>query len=277
MPPCIREGQFMDEFDVTSSSYHRKNNITLGDEGEHTLYVWCTDTFWRPEPYKYTFELKVDTSAPVITSLYTTPASPIAERPINATMSVVADEKVICRYSSVAEQYEDMGNEFSDNDEYKTRKNTHIYFPTNIEDTFYVACKNQAGLISETKDITIKVDSTIPLSITDHTEPYQGSAMPKLAVETNKKASCRYSFVDPDVKTGTLLGSTDSYAHTATLQVNVSSSEHTVYVRCFRSGEDEKATVMFFVDITPPAMEYVDDTSKLAAYPELTPPIRSRR
>ncbi|MCK5283532.1 MAG: hypothetical protein KAK00_09080 [Nanoarchaeota archaeon] len=268
-----RDFDFMNEFDSTNSDRHTKSSMTLNDENNHKLYVWCKDPYFsNTKVYRYIFDLKVDKTPPVIRSLYTFPKSPAAELPINMTLTAVTDEPVMCRYSTIEEPFSDMQNDFHNyfEPDFRTKKDVYIYIEQEDMYTYYVACQNQAELISAVKPINFVLDTTIPLKIIDHTEKYQGTTSPTLAIETNKRALCRYSFSDPEAISGKTLGSGDSYSHTATLPVNFSSHDYTVYVKCIKSGETAKITVNFIIDLTPPIMQYVNDTSLIYGYPEFT-------
>ncbi len=264
--------EFMAAFDATGTSVHHKEDMTINDENEHKIHVWCKDEYWRVAPYKYPFDLKVDKTKPVINKVNSLPASPIGEADFNITISAEINEPVICRYSTTEKNYSEMEGRFFDyfEGDFRTTKLKEIYIGEEGDYEFHIACEDMAGHISNTKTLSIEVDTSIPFKITDHTEEYQGNETPVLAIETNKKSACFYDFVDPEVTNGYNFGETDSYAHTDIISASVVSGEYEIYVKCFRATESAKQTVRFTVDLTPPVMEYVNDTSTFAGKPELS-------
>jgi len=260
------------EFDYSYGMNHMKDGIELTDENPHTLNVWCKDIFWRDAPFRYQFNLKVDTTEPIINSLLSHPSNPVAELPTTLKLMAETNEPVICKYSEVSSVYDFMEHKFKDYDEpdFRTVSKAYINLSIEREYSYMVACENEAELISDTHNITVAVNTSAPLIITDHTDNFQTEESPTIAIETNKRAICKYSFTDQDVVTGPRLGTDDTYFHTATLDVNVTSGSHTIYVRCFTSGESVTHTVSIIQETTAPEMEYVNDTSRIDDYPEFS-------
>jgi hypothetical protein len=270
--------EFMNEFDSSNSTKHIIDSIHLGNQNQQMLYVWCIDKYWKDSEYRYNryyvFPLQVDKSNPTINQILTTPPNPIGETNVNITITVQANEPVKCRYSETQQNYNNMENSFIDysDDDFKTIKKTYLYVEKEGQFTYYVSCKNKAERFSSTKEFNIKVDENEPLKITDFTERYQGNTSPILAVMTNKRTTCRYSFTDSTVNEyDGRLASPDAYAHTATLDVNFPSATYQIYVKCLKSGSQNKIiTVTFTIDLTPPIINFVNDTSNLAENPEFT-------
>ena len=223
-------------FDSTDSIVHSTSDFSLGDQNDHTIYVWCIDPYWNPlldrGAYKYSFDLRFDSTKPSIEQLFTFPESPIAEIPANVSLQLRADEPVVCRYDEVEQDYASMDYEFIDYPDrlYDTIKEAYEYITSSADYAFNVACENEAELVSDTYLLQFTVDPSIELNIVDHTEPYQGSTTPTIAVETNKQAGCRYSFVSYAATDG-FLESDLSYMHTKTLtNINLSEFDYIVYI-----------------------------------------------
>ena len=263
------EYDFMTIFDSTGSVEHKINDfnqIPDGSTAEQFLYVKCNDPVQGLGAK--TFKLKVDTTPPVIEAAYAYP-NPVIENPPTTSLKVQTDELVICRYSKSTPNYLQMEGKFSSiGEDFKTiHEQKNITLPGGGSYTYYMGCRNLAELDSGIKTIDILVDFNIPLNITDHTPGFFPSSPAYLAVETNKKAQCKYS-TDSSVDSGNLFGPS-GYVHVKALEL--SAGRYIYYVKCKDDiGWSNIVQIKFSIDSTSPEMRYVNDTSTLLSHPEFT-------
>ena len=266
------EYEFMSPFTITGSILHRIssfNEIASGDTIIHKLNIRC-----KTKKYGVTyksFDISVDSTPPQLISAFTFP-NPIIEQPFTTTFSVEADEPVICKYSSSSKEFDVMEGKFEgfDNNTFKTINKQEITVESEGKYLYYVSCKNKAELISNVKEIQFDVDLSIPLEIISHTPEFFNSTNVILAIETNKKAQCQFSETDVTAKTGELFGAS-GYTHTKKLISSL--GKHTYYVVCkdqFLKKFSDVKSIIFTVDVTPPIILSVNDSSTLTDKPEFT-------
>jgi hypothetical protein len=264
----------MNSFDSTNSSLHIKQNPkNVSENKANNLFVWCIDSYWRPNPFRYEFKLRIDNSSPVLTDLFTFPRSPIGETGVNVTLTAVADEPVRCKYSATNQNYNQMENKFENlfDGDFRNAKNAYVFAASQGDYKYYIACENEAGLISETKNITFVLDESVPLRIYNHTDEYQGTSSPLISVETNKRASCVYGVSEDSLIKDFKASST--YNHTVTFEGTLPQGINTVYVKCYGYSESDRVTTALrvVVDTTKPNMSYVNDTNIFSpSYPEIS-------
>jgi len=266
------EFEFMDLFTTTGGTLHTISNfnrISNGDIKTHKLFVKCKDN--RYGITANSFDINVDNTAPQLKTLFAYP-NPVVEKPSNTTLTVESNEPVICKFSITSNQFENMERKFDGFNESNFRIINKAQVNFNNEGTFlfFVACENKAEIPSESKEISVKVDSTIPLSVISHTLAYSSSTDIALAIETNKKSQCKFSDNDPTVQNGELFGS-PGYAHTKSLTLG--QGKYTYYVICkdqFLQKFSDVLPVIFVIDTTPPTVLSVDDSSTLSYNPQFT-------
>ena len=264
------EYNFMDDFYITGGLEHRINDfgqIPGESTAEYNFHVKCDDGVYALG--HEVFKLRVDTTPPIIVTAFANP-NPIIEEPTETDLKVQTDEPTICKYSETQTDYSSMAHEFPDfGVDFKTVNTKNLSLSGAESFTYYVGCENEAGLISEIATINVDIDLTAPLVITDHTHAYSNTTTINLAVETNKRAQCKYSATDPTVDSGSLFGPSD-HDHVRPLQL--SPGQYTYYVKCIDDYFKEWSNVIqiqFAIDTTLPVMEYVDDSSSLSN-PEIT-------
>ena len=247
---------FLTSFDAVAGNRYTIRNVQFPDESWHTIHVLCNE-LQSPIPTLHSLPVRYDTQAPLVQA-FTLPASPIVELPADFNLTTSANEEVLCRYSTASnEAFElmlSLGSGFS------RSPSTGLQLTTVGTTTYTVQCEDRAGLRSEKQSVTLVVDPTVPLRITDHTEALQGSLPPKIQIETNKRASCRYDLTNPNPMTGLSLFTLNSYTHTATLS-SAASTTRNAYVLCFRGSESATANVSFLVDTSAPVMQYITISS----------------
>ncbi len=266
------EFEFMDRFASTGTNLHSVpnfNKIPSGDTTVHKLNVKCKDT--RYGISSKSFDINVDTTPPQLKSAYAYP-NPIIEMPHTTTLTAEADEPVVCKFSSTTQEFSAMEGKFSgfDDNNFKLISKEEITLESEGDYIYYIACKNKAELNSDVKSVPIKVDLSIPMSITSHTPEFFNSTNVVLALETNKKSQCKFSEADATAQSGEIIGA-PGYSHTR--QLSVAPGKHTFYIICkdqFLEQFSGVATITFTVDITPPVILSVDDSSTLKDNPEFT-------
>lgn len=265
------EFEFMDAFPLTGGIRHtiqNFNKIAYGDAKTHKLNVRCKGSYGISFN---SFELNVDTSPPLLKSVFAFP-NPIVEKPSITTLAIETDEGVICRYSNNSKEFDKMEGKFAGFDEnnFKSISKQAITLENEGSFLYFAACKNKAEIISETKEIAIKVDLTIPISIISHTPDYFNSTNSILAIETNKKSQCKFSETDTTAQNGEVFGA-PSYSHTR--QLALSPGKHTFFIVCkdqYLQKFSDVATVTFTIDVTPPIVLSVNDSSTLEDKHEFT-------
>ncbi len=264
------EYDFMDSFDSTGSTSHKVtsfNKIANGDKGTYKLYVKCKDPKYGET--SNVFDLSVDNTPPEIKQISALP-NPVVEEPKITMLSVETDELAICKYSNISSSYSNMEGKFIgfDEEEYKIINKQNITLNREGDFTYYVVCENKAGATSSSKQISLSVKLNASLQIISRTQEFFNSTNIFLSVETNKKSQCKYSETDPEVQTGEVFGP-PGYFHKA--DIISSNGRHTFYVICkdqYQQKFSDVLRIIFTVDLTPPEMLSVDDTSTLDSFPE---------
>ncbi|MBI3035172.1 hypothetical protein HYY71_02515, partial [Candidatus Woesearchaeota archaeon] len=265
------EFEFMDRFATTGATSHtitNFNKIALGDTNTHKLNVRCR----AQRGFSFaSFDISVDPTPPQLKNAFAFP-NPIVEKPSATKLTVESNEPVICKYSSASRNFESMEGKFEgfDNGTFKIINKHEIILENEGNFLYFIACKNKAELNSETKDIPFRVDLTIPISIISHTPEFFSSTNAVLAVETNKKSQCKFSETDSTAQNGEIFGGA-GYSHTR--QMALAPGKHTFYIVCkdqFLQRFSDVAPVTFTIDVTPPIILSVDDSSTLAGNPEFT-------
>jgi len=265
------EYDFMEPFTISGGTTHTISSfskIASGDTNMHKLYIKCKD---QRGLFFNSFDLNVDSTPPQIKNAFAFP-NPVIEKPSITTLTIESDEPVVCKFSSSSQQFDAMEGRFDgfDNNTFRTINRQAITLDNEGSFSYYVACRNKAGLDSQVNQISFQVNLSIPISIISHTPPYFNSTKVVLAVETNKKSQCKFSELDPTAQTGEIFGAPD-YSHTR--QLISSPGQHTFYIVCkdqFLQKFSDVTTVNFAVDVTPPEMLFVNDSSTFELFPQKT-------
>ena len=263
------EYEFMDPFPSTGATAHTIQSfdkIPSGDTKNHKLNVKCKDG--RDRVVSKSFDINVDVTPPQIKNVFSYP-NPIIEKPSTTLLTIEADEPVICKFSTSSREFGVMEGKFEnfDNNTFKTINKQAVTLENEGDFLYFVACKNKAELYSDVKEIPVKVDLKIPISIISHTPEFFNSTSAVLAIETNKKSQCIFSETDPAVQNGELFGA-PGYSHTK--QITANAGRHVFYIKCkdqFLQQWSGVVQIVFTIDLSAPSMTYVDDTS-----PEDFPP-----
>jgi len=254
-------------FSSSGGKTHTKTDFSLDDENIHKFYVRCDDTYWDPDENVVKFELSIDPSKPVIT---TAKADDIIEIPLKTLLVVETDDETICKYDSTEQEYASMSKKFPkfdepDFSEAHTQKIT-LQDDTSKDYTYYVACENRAGLISEPEDIMFRVDLNKDLIITQITPKYINKSSVSLSITTNKNAECYYNNVSTETEINLPFGAS-GYEHKKLLPP-LSDGHHNYYVKCYRGTTTSIKDIEFNIDTAPVETPIVNDTSNIDDYPE---------
>ncbi len=264
---------FMSAFDPKPkpSTEHKKISFDgIKKDGEvHKLNINCKDEVSGKNTLQ-SFDISVDLTEPEIITAYAYP-NPITEDSKTTSLTVQSNEPIICKFGTdlgkdPGAMFDQMkGFEDFDKNNFKTITSQKITLENEGEFTYYVACKNKAGLKSDVKEVIIKVDLSIHLIITSHTEPLFGSENVKLSIETNKESSCNY-------KLGSQITLFGEQGYTHQKDITLTNGKHNLLVKCSAKGgvENDQINVEVIVDTQKPQMVFVDDTSNFEQFPEKT-------
>ncbi|MBS3130981.1 hypothetical protein J4212_00975 [Candidatus Woesearchaeota archaeon] len=250
----------MESFSSTGGTIHSTpsyNKIASGDRSEHTLYVKCKDSF-RNEEKKAELKIRVDPDRPKIITAFADP-NPVVDIDLNTTLSVQTDKEAVCRYSLSKSNFSQMEGEFPGYRQKIFGISNHkaISLEDKKDYKIYISCMARNELLSDVREISVKSDLSIPLSIKSLTPAMASSKSIDLIVSTNKASNC-YLINDP-------LGSEGKY-HSK--KVNVFPGKNTFNVQCFAGQEKADTKIEVLVDDTPPVMVFVNDNSTLKDNPE---------
>jgi len=244
------------------------------------LYVKCNDVY--NDTVTDVFSISVDSLRPNI-QVGVNPRQ-IVSYPLETTVSVSSDDKVVCRYSSTETDYTNMefimdGAKENESSSYKT---SILQIIGNLIDktsyTYNVACKNLAGLVSDTVAISFEVDTGITGIVTVNypkNNMYTSNTSFKFNVTTNINGICYYG--DTSNPT-TVLGSSEYKTQHSSPTLTFSTGTYTYYFRCLllhqnATGaytEEVKTQVTFTIDLTRPSTPIVEDISPLDDEPSYT-------
>ncbi len=266
------EFNFMNRFSLTTGTTHtiqNFNKIQTGDNSSHRLYVKCNSTRYGIQ--SNSLGISVDTTPPQIKKAFAYP-NPVIEDPINTTLTIESDEQTLCKFSPTATSFDTMEGKFDDFEEntFKVINRHSLNLNNQGNYSYFVLCQNKAGLNSDLKIINFSVDLSRQLVIASHTPAFFNSTAITLAIQTNKKAQCKYSEIDSTAQTGTVFG-LSGYSHTKELVLTP--GEHVFYILCKDQYLEQWSNIFslsFNIDITGPVMLYVNDTSTDNLPPEKT-------
>ncbi len=259
----------MKQFSATGGIIHRLDNfneIPDGDQSEHTLYVKCDDGVSGIR--EKGFRTAVDKTPPIIITAFAQP-NPIIESDLRTVFKVQTDDNTICNYDDTAKIYDIMQNQFSDSDNYQ-KVHSQNYTASQLKNDyrFFIACQNEAGLLSNATQIAFSVNLSLPLVIQVNTPRYINTSTVLLDISTNKRAQCYYG-LSPDTISNSF--GDIQYRHQRALANVPAGIPQTYYAKCIVNGIFSAVTpITFTVDTTPPLMLYVNDSSPLNDSPDFT-------
>lgn len=261
-------------FETTNAYEHTKASFSeiTKESSPYKFYVRCVDPVTGTGSSN--FFLMVDKSAPKIITAYAVP-NPIVQMPLQTALKVQTDDLTICKYSSSTSSYDSMEGEFPWFNILGLYSHVvNITVPSPASYTYTVACKNLAGLGPASKSVSFSVDLSQPLKLTSITPAYIGNTTIPLGVETNKDTYCYYEQNGVLTPLGDVNSS--SMAHVTSVSVP-GAGAHTFKIFCSTGSgtsalgiEEASANVSVFVDLTPPWMLFVDDTSNHPDFPDFS-------
>jgi hypothetical protein len=273
LPPPSLFGA-LQQFDSTNNFDHLKfgfNKITKQNT-PYKFYVQCVDP--QTGTGSNTFWLSVDQSSPKILSAFASP-NPIVQLPLQTTLKVQTDDLTVCKYSTTTTNFDAMDSEFPWFSVFGlTVHAVNVTVPSPATYTYHVACKNVAGLGPVSKDILFGVDLSQDLTIESTTPDYWGNLSVPIGIITNKDTFCYYLLDGNLIAFGP--SNVSSMSHSVIIPVP-GPGEWDIPVYC-NTGEgtseqgieETNITIHVFVDLTPPTMTYVNDTSNNPAFPEIS-------
>ncbi len=246
------------------------------DGGTAPLYVTCRDK--EGKFGNNSFTLRVDTTPPVLTGAQANP-NPVTQYPLKSTLSVQANEPVICKYRDLVDAKEIESDsqaslfksEFpSFNISATITKSVEVNISDEVANTtkkqmFGIACWNEAMLGPVFKIVDVNVDFGLGLRITSKTSLAFSTSDVVIGVDTNKEATC-YAGEDQQLFLSDQGG--PRLVHRTNMP-GLSSGPHSVTVLCRlpvvegQPAQEASISVSFIVDTSPPEMTLVSDDSNM--------------
>jgi len=258
----------MNQFDDTGVIHHTEFNYSLTEPltADKNIFVWCNDTV-RNVLVPGHFTLFYDATYPQI-SAWADP-NPIIETNLLTNLVVTSNDPTVCRYSANNKtNYSLMQSNFPGtlNNEFDTvhQQQVKINSDTGSFD-FYIACNNSAGLVSDTKTVTVDValDTALTISL-NSPQGYDSDFTVLFNVTPNKQAgiSCLFSETSDFASTQ---GMTHRGKHFDIQKTFSQGGTYTRYVKCIVGELNEEATqaITFSIDTSEPEMGEVNTTSPL--------------
>jgi len=251
--------------DATNSTIHVLP-LTFTDTLTHIIYVQCKDSFYNSITSKQ-FNLAVDVTPPNISAYFKSQVVTTS-----AELQVTTDDYTICNYSSVLGNDKFVGY---DNLTFDLAHNVTIFPPIKDEKyNFTVECMNLAELTNKAY-ASFTINASAPLIITSTTKNKFTSTSIDLKVNLNIDSDCKYT-LNPDSQIGSWIPMLEDTPTDRRAPITVAGNDHyKYYVKCFKNdwvgtmGNSSPVILEFDVDITPPYMIYVNDSSS-EANPEFT-------
>lgn len=254
----------MTSFTSSNNYTHLKVNIAnIPPDQEGSVTVRCRDSFHASETVK-TFTLGVDLTPPEV-SVEAYPSS-IALVPPSTTLKANTNDAAVCIFNST----DDAGN-FSSMSlfAFQTSHQATIHPPSAMGTYTYTAwCMNRAELNS-TATTTVYVDTSAQIQIVQRSPFTFTNTTITLRIATNVDTYCRFSpYSDMTTVQSFTKEVTNVLYHNATFTVN-GSGKYYYYAQCYDNRDStggwqpsQPVRVEFTIDTTPPAMLYVNDSSK---------------
>ncbi|MBD3361298.1 hypothetical protein GF358_00745 [Candidatus Woesearchaeota archaeon] len=235
-PPPSSEFAYLSRFSITGDTEHTLKNVKIPEDNKsvHLLHVYCKAEGFAP--VRKTFEFKIDTARPNITTAFVYPdviSDYIGPEDLRfmVELKVQTSEPTFCRYSESTKVFDEMENEFPGFG--VDLKRSHVINVTVEEEgehVYYVACEDVAELKTDSVPLDFLIDTSVPFMIESVTDSYQNSSPLFLRVESNKHAFCYYGEDENDISTcfgDCIFG----FAHVARIEKQ-SEGDYQFFVRC---------------------------------------------
>jgi len=264
------------DFDSSDGILHtiRQVSIPYDDMSEHVLSVYCKSQDF--DAVLQNFRLSMDLTEPSIVSAYANPDPVVEPYLVNGgfystRLQVQSNEEGFCRYSNSTQDFNKMEGVFPGYDELPKKSHSVLINVSSVKSyTYFVACKDKAGLVSPVEQITFDVDLSVPFSIKSTTETFSKTEVFSLGIESNKRSYCYFGESPGDITT--CLGACD-FTNGHSQQIKKPIGLYTFYVKCNTGAGGESSPVLNItvaVDPTPPVMKFVDDSSTLPDEPDIS-------
>lgn len=246
-------------FTETGTLEHKELIDGIVDQDHVKLYVSCKAIGYNFEK-RESFFLYVDTSPPVLT----VESSDITSRPPFRTKIFISiDEDSICAYSQNDVGFDEMVLIDDDYDTYFEIRNESLN--DNTQYTYFVACKNRAGLVSRASTSFI-VDSELGINIVFNNPKnrYSPEDHQVINISTNRETRCKYSINDSTsiIKNSGTFGILSS-EHVSNIE-EFSLGKNIIYVKCEAQTTTRLINLMdtkeLIIDETEPEIDTVNDT-----------------
>lgn len=278
-PPAASAFTSLPPFQITGGVTHRINSfsqIQSPDTSSHKLHVLCRQ---GSQVTTKTFDISVDTTKPSITSLTANP-NPVIERALPGadifTTNIIAglNEPGFCRLSLSSQNFATMQTSFlgSEDDPALT-----MTAPVNVtsqgQHTVFVACENRAGLVSDTGQVNFTVNTNATFTITSTTPAFFNTTNITLGVAANKRAFCFFGEASNAIQ-NCFGGCSFSQTHQQQLTLPQNATgRKTFFAQCNTGSGGETSQVLSMpvtVDITPPRMLFVNDSTTFTPNPDIS-------
>jgi hypothetical protein len=254
---------------TTNNREHRVDNYEITDDNIHLLDVKCknlSSPFWSI--LEHIREVWVDSTPPYFIIAEAVP-DVISDMPLQTNLTVATDDDSFCKYGNQPDYYamqnsitEGSDYEYMDYTTYHEKTITGLTNPQNY--TYFIACKNLAGLIS-TATVSFRVNTgeipSVSITYPENNGAYSNQTM-RIEAETNRNGRCSYG---PTSSAGVISGTFNTLTtqHTSA-DFTLPAGSYTYYVKCDFSTalgpRTASAQTNFIIDITPPSTPIVNDT-----------------
>jgi len=179
------------------------------------------------------------------------------------TISIGADEPVICKYSTIADNYNEMENPFGT--QYQSGQTTPSIQLNDSLNTYYISCQDQAGNIAPTWTINMNYNLAYQVPITQLTKSHVNTQDPLLSVSTSViPATCQVNFAGAD-EWYTMQQTITNNQHTHTIQTSDTNAR--------LLSEQPEAHVFTITCSAPPGFNIDDSSIELSVVVDLTAPV----
>jgi hypothetical protein len=253
----------MDHFEETGEMIHYKNNYSI-PVNPFNAHIICNDTV-RNELISNLFVIHFDASRPnLIASADPNPV--IEEDFLYSTLIAQTDDPTICRYSANNEtNYTLMGGRFSEEEYAFSTRHTKLVQIAQTQGSvdFYVACNNSAGLLSDTRKVSVYLSLDTGLSIRVNSPTGYASGFEVIYNVTPNKQNNYFC----ELADNTEFIGAESLVHSGKdfwlQKTYTQTGAYTRYIRCLKGENVAQVTVSFSIDNTVPVMTNLTTISPL--------------
>jgi len=255
----------------TSDGFHHSRQFNYSDiyrNGHAYMFFMCRDSYgdYTPKDGSRRYEFILNNDVPQILNAVADPEVIVSETyfpetdewKLMTTFVVDTDIPTICKYSETETEYENMEGVFPSHGTTNKVNVTGFPIPLGSEDyTYHIACESLSGILGETGEIDFTVNPSQAVSVfvisPKHLLTTTANGI-ELDVQTNRQASCEYSY---DGTSWVAFGNLGT-SHVTILTVANEEGWRTVYVRCEAENYGEStAEGSYGLDLNPPTINDV--------------------